>query len=128
LIYAGTYSTVLATTTGFFPSGLAGTIGVRIIDSAGTATVARRTTGITEPIASSGFYVASIDLTALSSAPAPGHYFVFWDNAGTVAVGSNPVEDLILHKTTTLSAALREINNVAISHNAENISVGFFVA
>jgi hypothetical protein len=96
--------------------------------TAGPAIVARRTTGITEPIASSGFYVASIDLTALSSAPAPGHYWVFWDNAGTVAVGSNPVEDLILHKTTTLSAALREINNVAISHNAENISVGFFVA
>lgn len=128
MIYSGTYSTVVASTSGTFPSGLVGTIGVRIIDPAGTVIVPRRTTGITEPIASSGFYVASIDLTALSSAPAPGHYFVFWDNNSTVAVGSNPAEDLLLHKTTTLSAALREINAAAISHNAENISVGFFVA
>lgn len=128
MIYGGTYSTIVATTAGTFPTGLAGTIGVRIIDATGTAIVARTTTGITEPIASSGFYVASIDLTALPASPAPGHYFVFWDNNGAVAVGANPVEDLILHKTTTLSSALREINNASISHNSENISVGFFVA
>jgi hypothetical protein len=126
VIYAGTYSTVIATTNNF-ATGLVGTLGVRIIDSSGTNIVSRRTTGITEPISGSGFYVATIDLTALSSAPAPGHYFVFWDN-GSVSPGNNASEDLLLHKTTTLSAALREINAAAISHNAENVSVGFFVA
>jgi hypothetical protein len=100
---------------------------VRVIDSTGTSIVSRRTTGITEPVAGSAFYVASIDLTALASAPAPGHYFVMWDD-GSVTPGHVSTEDLLLHKTTTLSAALREINNVQISHNAEDITVGFFAA
>jgi hypothetical protein len=130
LIYAGTYSTVIATTNNF-ATGLVGTIGVRIlgVDSTGTVTttVSRRTTGISEAVATSGFYVAAIDLTALASAPAPGHYIVMWDN-GAVTPGNTAFEDLLLHKTTTLSAALREINAAAISHNAENVSVGFFVA
>lgn len=126
MIYAGTYSTVYASTDNF-ATGLTGTLGVRIIDSTGASLVARRTTGIVELVAGSGFYVATIDLTTLSSAPAPGHYFVFWDN-GSVSPGNNAAEDLLLHKTTTLSAALREITASAIGNNAENISVGFFVA
>ena len=126
MIYAGTYSSFQATLE-WGTSGLVGTLGVRVIDSTGGAIVARRTTGIAEPLAGSGFYVATIDLTALSSAPAPGHYYVFWDDGATTP-GHIATEDLLLHKTTTLSAALREINAAAISHNAENVSVGFFVA
>lgn len=125
MIYSGTYSTVIATTLQN-TSGLVGTLGVRILDTSLSTVVARRTTGIAE-FASSGFYVATIDLTALTTPLAPGHYFPFWDD-GSVTPGHVTAEDLLLHKTTTLSAALREINNVAISHNAENISVGFFVA
>jgi hypothetical protein len=126
MIYSGTYSTVVASTDNF-ASSLTGTLGVRILDSTGATTVSRRTTGISEPVATSGFYIASIDLTALPSAPAPGHYIVMWDN-GAVTPGNTAYEDLLLHKTTTLSAALREINAAAIGHNAENVSVGFFVA
>jgi hypothetical protein len=126
VIYAGTYSTVIATTNNF-ATGLVGTLGVRIIDSSGTNIIARRTTGITEPISGSGFYVAALDLTALSAQPAAGHYFVFWDN-GSVSPGNNAAEDLILHQTTTLSNALRAVGNTVISHNAENISVGLFIA
>jgi hypothetical protein len=126
VIYAGTYSVVTATTNNF-ATGLVGTIGVRIIDGAGSNIITRRTTGITEPVSGSGFYTATIDLTALPGAPAPGHYYVFWDN-GSVSPGNNAAEDLILHNTTTLNSAMRVLAQGLAGHNAENISVGLFVA
>jgi hypothetical protein len=100
---------------------------VRVIDGTGTVIVSRRTSGITEPIAGTGLYVATIDLTALTSQPSPGHYFVVWDD-GSATPGHVAVEDLILHQTTTLSAALRSVANTTISHNAEDISVGLFIS
>jgi hypothetical protein len=126
VIFSSAYSVVTATTNNF-ASGLVGTLGVRIIDGTGANIVTRRTTGITEPIATSGFYIASIDLTALPSAPAPGHYFVFWDN-GSVTVGNNAAEDLILHANVTLNTAMRVLAQGLAGHNAENINVGLFVA
>ena len=127
MIYAGTYSSFQAALD-WATSGLVGTIGVRVIDPATSTTIVARTTaGIVEYPAGTGFYTATIDLTALPSAPAPGHYYVMWDD-GAATPGHIATEDLLLHKTTTLSAALREINAQAISHNAENVSVGFFVA
>lgn len=60
------------------PTGLVGTIGVRIIDTPGTTVITPRTTaGITEVPAGSGFYSAS--LTAPSD---KGTYSVVWDTGG----------------------------------------------
>jgi hypothetical protein len=126
MIYSGTYSTLTATLLGN-TSGLVGTVAVRVVDGTGSSIVTRTTSGITEPVAGSGFYVATIALSALSSAPSPGHYFVMWDD-GSTSPGHVATEDLILHQTTTLSAALRSVASAANSHNAENVSVGLFVA
>lgn len=61
-----------------FATGLAGTIGVRIIDTpAGTTITARTTTGITEAPAGSGLY--SVLLTAPATA---GDYSIVWDTGG----------------------------------------------
>lgn len=60
------------------PTGLVGTIGVRIIDQpAGTTVTARTTTGIAEQPAGSGIYSAT--LTAPATA---GTYLVVWDTGG----------------------------------------------
>jgi hypothetical protein len=71
-----------------FDTGLAGTVGVRILDSTGTAVVARTTAGIIENPAGSGSYLAT--LTAPST---PGDYTIFWDN-GTVSPGTTSGEQL----------------------------------
>jgi hypothetical protein len=59
-----------------FPTGLAGTLGVRLIDNAGATTQARVTAGIAECPAGSGIYQKT--LTAPASA---GQYTLVWDDA-----------------------------------------------
>jgi hypothetical protein len=59
-----------------FPTGLAGTLGVRVIDNAGATTQVRVTAGITEYPAGSGIYQKT--LTAPASA---GQYTLVWDDA-----------------------------------------------
>lgn len=64
------------------PTGLTGTLGVRVIDQpAGTTIVARTTAGISEQPAGSGIYSAT--LTAPSTA---GTYLVVWDTGGVTPV------------------------------------------
>lgn len=60
-----------------FPSGLTGTIGVRVTDGAGGTTQARKTTGISEYPASSGIYI-----TTLTAPATAGQYQVIWDTGG----------------------------------------------
>lgn len=60
-----------------FPSGLVGTLGVRITDGVGGTTLARRTTGITEYPAGSGIYSA-----VLTAPSVEGQYQVVWDTGG----------------------------------------------
>jgi hypothetical protein len=123
MIYGGTNTVVIATTDGF-ATGLTGTLGVRVLSLTGATVKARATAGITELVAGSGSYVASIDMTNVST-PA-GHYFVFWDN-GSVSPGNVATEDLLLHVTTSMSTALRTLSQGLTGNNAENISVGLFV-
>ncbi len=60
-----------------FPTGLTGTIGVRVTDGIGGTTTSRTTSGIAEFPAGSGIY--TVTLTAPTSA---GQYQVVWDSGG----------------------------------------------
>lgn len=81
-------------------SGLAGTIGVRILkDSDGSTVLARATAGITEVPSGSGQYVAT--LVAPTTA---GEYTVFWDD-GSVTPGHVASEDLqVLYSSVSVAA------------------------
>jgi len=72
------------------PTGLTGTIGVRLLDNVGGTTTARTTSGIIEYPASSGQY--SVQMTAPATA---GQYSIFWDN-GTTTPTTTASEDLIV--------------------------------
>ena len=81
-----------------FPTGLIGTIGVRVLDTpAGTTVIARTTAGIAEQPAGSGYYTVS--LTAPVTA---GTYSVVWDT-GSVTPDTTAMDELIV--THTLPAA-----------------------
>lgn len=83
-----------ATTSGW-ATGLAGTIGVRVLDNAGATTIARTTAGIVELVAGSGIYVVTLTAPA-----AGGHYSIVWDAAGAY---SEP-EDLYVGTDSALVA------------------------
>lgn len=78
-----------------FETGLAGTIGVQILNSSGTAVVARTTAGIVENPAGSGSYLAT--LTAPADA---GDYTIFWDN-GSISPSTTTGEQLVVSSTST---------------------------
>lgn len=75
------------------PTGLVGTIGVRIVDGIGGTTTARSTAGIVETPAGSGIYVAT--LTAPTTA---GSYQVVWDT-GSVTPSTTAADDLVVAST-----------------------------
>lgn len=125
MIYSGTNSTVKCSFNAV-ATGLAGTAGVQILDNAGNVIKARTTSGIAEHPTGSGIYFVSIDLAAIPAAPAPGHYYLLWDN-GAVTPGNCATEDLILLGVTTFATALRGLQSIGNTTNAENISVGFVV-
>lgn len=77
----------------FGVTGLAGTIGVRIIDNAGATTVARATAGIAEYPATSGIYTKT-----LTSPGTAGQYTLLWDD-GSVAPGHTATEDLLVSRS-----------------------------
>lgn len=98
MIYARPSTTFEARCEGF-ATGLAGTIGVRLLDNAGGTTTARTTTGITESPTGSGSYVVTI------TAPADaGQYSVFWDT-GVVSPTTTASEDLIVTANATIPLA-----------------------
>ncbi len=81
-------------------SGLAGTLGVRILkDSDGSTALARQTTGITETPAGSGVYVAT--LVAPTTA---GEYTIVWDD-GSVTPGHTASEDLLVTSSVASGGA-----------------------
>lgn len=90
---------VEATVTGM-PTGLTGTIGVRVLDNQGVTTTARTTSGISEYPSGSGFYVAL--LTAPATA---GIYTVLWDT-GTLSPGTTASEDMTVGDAGLLSVAV----------------------
>lgn len=89
-IYAAPGGTLEASLT--WPlSGLAGTIGVRIIDTpSGSTILARTTSGIVENPAGSGLYYFSGTAPTIA-----GSYSVIWDD-GSVAPGHTATDDLIV--------------------------------
>lgn len=80
-------ATFEATCSGF-ATGLAGTLGVRVLDNAGATTTARVTAGIAEYPSGSGIYYVS--LTAPATA---GQYTILFDS-GIVSPSAVAVEDL----------------------------------
>jgi hypothetical protein len=125
VIYAGTNGIIHATFQSS-TSGLVGTVGVRIIDSSGATIKSRVTSGITEPVAGSGLYIATINVAAITNAPPPGHYYLFWDD-GSATPGHIGVEDLYLMGVTTFATAIRALQTAELAGNAENLNVGFVV-
>lgn len=92
MIYAQPEASFEATLAGA-PTGLTGTLGVRLLDNGGGTTLARQTSGVAEFPAGSGFY--AVTLTAPSE---PGQYSVFWDN-GSVGPTTTSAEDLVVSRT-----------------------------
>lgn len=72
------------------PSGLVGTVGVRILDNVGGTTLPRTTLGITENPAGSGFYYVT-----LVAPTVVGQYTVFWDN-GVVSPTTTSEDSLLV--------------------------------
>lgn len=89
MIYAAAGTTFEATAQGF-PTGLVGTIGVRLLDNVGATTTARVTAGIAEYPAASGFYTVTMTAPATT-----GQYSVLWDT-GVVSPSTTAAEDIIV--------------------------------
>lgn len=89
MIYITPGNTFEATLSGA-PTGLTGTLGVRILNNAGGTTLARTTAGIAEFPAGSGFY--TVTLTAPTTT---GQYSIFWDT-GSVGPTTTASEDLVV--------------------------------
>lgn len=97
MIRATPGQSIESTTTGA-PTGLVGTIGVRIVDGVGGTTLARSTSGIVESPASSGIYTAT--LTAPTTA---GTYVIVWDTGGGTPEWA--ADDLLVAYTAASDAA-----------------------
>jgi hypothetical protein len=70
------------------PTGLVGTLGVRLLDPTGAIVIARTTSGIAEVPAGSGEYVGTLVAPVTS-----GAFIVFWDN-GVVSPSTTASEEL----------------------------------
>lgn len=110
MIYAQPGSAFSASVLGM-PTGLTGTLGVRVINAASGATVvARATAGITEVVAGSGSYVAQI------AAPGtPGRYVVLWDT-GTVSPSTTAAEDLVVSTSVGANGELVLLFGSSVSY------------
>jgi len=103
-IYAIPSTTFQAVLTGA-PTGLTGTLGVRVLNLAVTppsTAIARTTAGIEEEPDGSGIYTAT--LTAPSTT---GNYIVVWDTGGTLTPANSTSEELFVTGTppTPVTAA-----------------------
>jgi hypothetical protein len=96
-MYVAPGATFEAVATGF-PSGLAGTIRVRILDNAGATTSGPTSVGIAEYPAGSGIYYVSLVAPVTA-----GQYTIMWDD-GTVSPSSVATEDLIVTYTGAATA------------------------
>jgi hypothetical protein len=135
VIYAQATHTFEALVEGL-PTGLTGTLGVRIVDPpAGTTVAARTTAGIVEQVAGSGVY--GVVLTA----PGVGEYAVVWDtgggtpvfaseellvSAGPPSVAPNPgpsytTPDALRAELVVDSTVLPDARAVVIIENAEDL-------
>ena len=89
-----------ATTYGF-PTGLVGTIGVRIMDGQGATVTARTTAGIIEAPAGSGIYTA----TSLIAPNTAGQYQIVWDDTALFVP-----DDLVVTYTASAGVLLDATN------------------
>lgn len=81
------------------PSGLVGTLGVRVVDpTTGTTPVARTTSGITEFPAGSGVYGVTLTAPALGANSSPWAVSVLWDTGEPLAPGGVFTEDLLVYE------------------------------
>lgn len=96
MIYAQPGATFEATVSNA-PTGLVGTLGVRIMDGQGATVLARATTGIVESPAGSGIYTAT--LTAPTTA---GQYVIAWDTGGATSTWAS--EDLTVTSSAVVAA------------------------
>lgn len=100
-----------------FPTGLAGTIGVRILDNAGGTTLARTTAGISEIVASSGIYAVS-----LTAPTAIGFYSIVWDDGSISGPSDVASEDLFVSYSAS-TAVVASNAYVAVADLKETLSL-----
>lgn len=106
---------------GWGVTGLAGTIGIRILDNDGNVTVARTTTGITELVAGSGEYVVQRNAPAAAGTYAgviddgavePGHVYTF-----SIEVTSRPTAAVVTPNDRDL-CALSDVTRYAPGYDS----------
>jgi len=123
-IYAIPTTTFQAVLTGA-PTGLTGTLGVRVLNLAVTppsTAIARTTSGIEEEPDGSGIYTATL------TAPAVGNYIVVWDTGGTLTPANSTSEELFVTGTppTPLTASTGSQASMSLSAlRAEVLNHGF---
>jgi hypothetical protein len=93
------------------PSGLAGVIGVRIVDNTGTTVDPRRTAGITEQPAGSGIYVVVLTAPVMT-----GQYSIIWD---TDPLGNLTPANSTIHSLTVVA--------LAVAPTADSILCGLWI-
>lgn len=92
------------------PTGLLGTVGVQVINTANGAVVsARKTTGITEIPSGSGAYYAK--LTAPGS---PGTYSIVWDT-GVIGPDTTAADILVVNTTGVVPPSIPGENLISVS-------------
>lgn len=105
-----------------FPTGLVGTLGVRVLDGQGATTIARTTSGILETPASSGIYTATFTAPATA-----GQYVVVWDDGTTFASEQLQVTATAFSPTipsTPTSYTAQEIVDMALKMSRRPSSAG----
>lgn len=95
-----------------FASGLAGTVGVRIRDGAGSDFLARTTAGITADTTVGATSVYRKSLTAPTTA---GQYWIIWDDGTTL---SDPVELVVTASAADLASGTLYVTRDAIKQAA----------
>jgi hypothetical protein len=104
-------NTSFEATVGGMPTGLTGTIGVRILDNVGGTTSTRVTTGIAEFPSGSGFYTKTFS-SGLSTA---GQYTIMWDT-GSVSPSTTAQEDLLVTATAAVSGVVSAGNLTSLDN------------
>jgi hypothetical protein len=108
MIYARPADTFDATTNGA-PTGLTGTLGVRVIDQpAGATMLARTTAGISEQPPGSGIYSVTLIAPAIA-----GSYLVVWDTGGATPVYA--LEELQVAGVLPADVVISPGGNVVVS-------------
>jgi hypothetical protein len=96
---------------------------VRIVDSSGTTIKSRVTSGIVE-VGSSGFYIATIDLSAIP--PPDPRPLLRVLGQRRVHARQHRHRGPVLGGVVPFATALRNLQAISNNYNGENLAVGIF--